>query len=548
MKLFKACLLSGALLLAVPAFSQTLKDAIRLTDNEQFQKAAAAYQKLIQAQPSNGEIYFYYGENYFRNEEADSAAMMYQKGIDVNATHPLNYVGLGKIALVKGKDAEAKSHFYKASTALSGNKNATVLTKIAEAYLSVDPKNVEEAMKNLNLALKLEPANVETRLVLGDAHLENPSDPQSGGNAIKQYEKAIELDKTSAKGYLRAGKLWVRAKNWSLALEQFKKAIETEPNFAPAYRERAELYFRAGKYSEAVADYEKYLQLNNDPAARVRYAQFLYLAKQYSKSIEEINKIQAKDSSNVVLFRIMGYNLYETKDYPKGLSYMNRFFEKAKVKGTKIIPDDYIHLGRLQSGVGQDSLAVLSLQKGFEMDTTRKDIYSEIGVVQMKRKKYQEAAEAFEKKIAGGGDVTINDYNYLGKSYYILKDYVKADTAFAMVVKMYPALPLGHLWRAKSKVMLDPETKEGLAKPFYEQFILLAQSDVAKNKKDLIDAYEYLGFYYFQKKDYACAKVAFEKLKEIDPANAKAKTALADVNLVKATGTCELLPKPADQK
>ena len=543
MNLFKAGLISGAILIAAPAFSQTLKDAIKLTDNEQYQKASASFQRLIQTEPSNGDVYFYYGENYFKNEEVDSAAMMYKKGSEVNATNGINYVGLGKIELVKGNAAEAKAHFYKATT-LSSNKNATILTKIAEAYLAVDPKNVEEAMKHLNLSMKLDPNNVETLLILGDAHLENTSDANSGANAIKQYEKAVALDKKSSKGYLRAGKLWVRTKNWEKAREEFNKAIEIEPNFAPAYRERAELYFRTGKYAEAVADYEKYLQLNPDPGARTRYAQFLYVAKQYTKSIEEINKIHEKDSSNVVLYRIMGYNLYETKDYPKGLSYMNRFFEKAKTKGTKINPDDYIFLGKLQSGAGQDSLAILSLQKGFEMDTSRTEIYGEIGVVQMKRKKYKEATEALEKKIARGKDVTINDYNYLGKSYYIIKEYVKADTAFSNVIRMYPSLPLGWLWRAKSNSALDPETKEGRAKPFYEQYIVRAQADVAKNKKDLIEAYEYLGFYYFQKKEYACSKAAFEKLKEIDAANEKSKKALADANITKATGTCDqLLPK-----
>lgn len=548
MNLLKAGLFSGAILVAAPAFSQTLKDAIKLTDNEQFQKAAVVYRKLIQAQPSNGDNYFYFGENYFKNEELDSAAMYYKKGAEVNATNGLNYVGLGKIDLVNGKTEDAKGKFFQALN-VSKTKNATIHTEIAEAYLSVDPKNVEEAMKQLNLAMKIDPNNVETILLLGDAHLENSSDPNSGAAAIKQYEKAVELDKKSSKGYLRAGKLWMRAKNWSLALEQFNKAIEIEPAFAPAYRERAELYFRAGKYSEAVADYEKYLQLNDDPGARVRYAQFLYLAQQYLKSIEEIGKIQQKDSSNVVLYRIMAYNLYETKDYPKGLVYMNSFFEKAKAKNTRIITDDYIYLGRLQSGVGEDSLAILSFKKALEMDPSRTDIYGEIGITYMKQKNYKDATVALEKKIEGGKDVNINDYNYLGKSYYIIKNYEKADTAFAMVTKLYPALPLGDLWRAKSRAMLDPETTQGLAKPYYEQVIIKAQAaDANKYKKDMIEAYEYLGFYYFQQKDFTCSKAVFEKLKELDPSNEKAKKALADASLAKASGTCEFLPAPAPEQ
>ena len=50
-------------------FSQTLQDATRLTTNEQFENADAAFKKLIAAQPNNGEIYFYYGENFLSTQK-----------------------------------------------------------------------------------------------------------------------------------------------------------------------------------------------------------------------------------------------------------------------------------------------------------------------------------------------------------------------------------------------------------------------------------------------------------------------------------------------
>ena len=45
--------------------SQPLFDAIKLTTNEQFSKADIAFTSELTAQPNNGDIYFYYGENYF---------------------------------------------------------------------------------------------------------------------------------------------------------------------------------------------------------------------------------------------------------------------------------------------------------------------------------------------------------------------------------------------------------------------------------------------------------------------------------------------------
>src|SRR3954464_12699616 len=153
-----------SLIVSVVAISglsaQTLNDAIKQTRNEQFESAEAMYKKLIQAQPNNGDLYFYYGENFFKNENMAMAAEMYQTGADVNATNPLPYVGIGKVQWYKGKQTEAKASFYKATT-LANNKNATVLLKIAETYINADKKDLPEAFKLLATATKLEPKNPE---------------------------------------------------------------------------------------------------------------------------------------------------------------------------------------------------------------------------------------------------------------------------------------------------------------------------------------------------------------------------------------------------
>ncbi|MBK8685668.1 MAG: tetratricopeptide repeat protein, partial [Bacteroidetes bacterium] len=58
--------------------------------------------------------------------------------------------------------------------------------------------------------------------------------------------------------------------------------------------------------------------------------------------------------------------------------------------------------------------------------------------------------------------------------------------------------------------------------PHYENFIAKV-TDPAKSSKDLIEAYSYLGFYYYSNKDNAKSKDAWTKAKELDPNNEKAK-------------------------
>src|ERR1700741_1331421 len=90
--MFAACMMITSAMVG-----QTLNDAINLTTNEQFNKADAAFKALVAAQPNNGEILFYYGENFFKNDMPDKANEQYQKAVDVKATNPFGYVGLGKV-------------------------------------------------------------------------------------------------------------------------------------------------------------------------------------------------------------------------------------------------------------------------------------------------------------------------------------------------------------------------------------------------------------------------------------------------------------------
>lgn len=63
------------------------------------------------------------------------------------------------------------------------------------------------------------------------------------------------------------------------------------------------------------------------------------------------------------------------------------------------------------------------------------------------------------------------------------------------------------------------ETKLFLAKEPYENYIKYASGDPVKNKKNLMEAYKYLGWYYVQKEDNVMAKQYYDKALELDPAD-----------------------------
>lgn len=525
MKMTK-CFLIASLFVSSTLFSQTLADAIKQTTNEQFTKADASFNALLAAQPSNGDLYFYYGENHFKSGNTEMANKVYQKGADVNATNPLPYVGLGKVQWYQGKQAEAKANFYKATT-LAAGKNATVLIKIAEVYIKAENKDFAEANKLLDQAQKLEPKNPEILLLKGDAVLEQNND---GSKAIAYYEEAAKLNPKSVSAILRIGKLWNRSKNYTAALDSYKKAISIDSLFAPAHGEMAEIYLRAGQFNNAVAKFKRYLELTNDCASRSRYAGALVEAKHFAEAIEAGNEALKCDSNNVYLYRYLAFSQYEQDDYTNGLINSQKFFLKAN-PDTKIIAPDYEYRAKLYAKNTKDSLslilAIADFQKALELQPDKVELYGDIAGIYTKMQKYAEAIEAYKIKIAAG-KANANDYFGMGRAYYLLKDFVNADSAFAQVIAAQPDLPIGYAWRAKANSQQDPKNEKWQAKPYFEQLIEKVKAeDIDKNKNYLIEAYNYLSAYYADKKDCPTLKLYMQKVLELDAANAQAKKVLA---------------------
>src|SRR5690606_10843450 len=115
----KAINISLALsLVASGAFAQSIKDAKKAIESEQYDKAKSMLKDLVEKQSSKGENYFYLGQVYLKTDNPDSAKIVFQKGADADAKYDLNKVGLGGVALLNGNDAGAATLFAEATAKL----------------------------------------------------------------------------------------------------------------------------------------------------------------------------------------------------------------------------------------------------------------------------------------------------------------------------------------------------------------------------------------------------------------------------------------------
>ena len=539
--------LAGVALFAIggTAMGQDLNSALNLTYQEQFEAADNAFNALSAKEPANGKYFYYSGENqlasYFIDPTnipfeaiAKKAAERFNKGIAANAAEPLNYVGLGKIALIQNDLTTAGVRFAAAKVFLPAKKiksnltkpeQATLYIRLAEAYVQVGSKDTGLVFDYLRRAEALDNKNPELYLVRGDYWFNTLN---NGSRAAENYKRSQDFSPNSTRARVRLGQLYTRIKSYPDALTYYQEALAIDPSFAPAYLEMGFLYAKMKQPKESKENFKKYLDLSSgNIAAKRRYANMLIQTEDYKEAIVQIHQILAVDSVTFNdLNRALAYSYFEEKQYTQAKYYIGKFIANAPAE--KINANDYIYYGRILSKNGQDSLGVIQLEKAFKLDSTNIELLSEIATSYNKTKKYQSAGDTYKLKIQlTNGNV--NDYYKMGRAYYDAKNWVEADSAFSKVNRMSPDFEPAYLFKARVYSNLDPDTKEGIAKPFYEKLIEKASIDSVKYNKDILEAYNYMGYYYLVNKMYCEALGYWDKILTLEPTNENAASAIKDL-------------------
>lgn len=548
----KQMILAGTLLAVnFGAAAQTpLENAAKLTDNERFEDASKALRAVLATEPNNGEAWFLLGENYYYNDQLDSAAAAYRKGVEVNPSMPLNAVGAGKVLQALGKTNEAKSAF-EASIAKAIDKasktpkpvQADVYREAAEGLIYGSVKDAATANAYIDKAIALDPTDAEAFIVKGDALFE--LNPREATEPMANYKKAADLKGSYAKPVAKKAFMYYRAKNFDASINEYTNAIAIDPSYAPAYRERAEAYYFKRDFAKATADYDKYLELNKgNQSARVRYAQFLFLVGKYKESLDLIDELQAAGVKSVTLSRLRGYDLVELKDTVNAVPALEAYM--ATQKEEQLLSSDLQYYGRAIALLGNDSLAGEKLLSAARMKNADPQLFMEAGTLFQKARMMSKATEAYKGKTQSN-KVEVNDWYYLASAAQKAKDYAQADSAWAKYITFQPNLYQGYMGRARANVGLDPDKKTWQAKPFYEEVLRkMKPEEMTKSPVDVEEAYFYLGFYnYYSTKDLGAAKCYFEKVKALNAGTNATKQAndmllTKELKDVKST-PCEVL-------
>ena len=350
------------------------------------------------------------------------------------------------------------------------------------------------------------------------------------------YGRAIYFDPRDSTGYFHYVRMHKKNEP-ELAVEKLKQLRRYRDDYRVEHL-IADVWYSANKVEKAMAVYDS---ISIDSLSRnelVNYAMSAYLLKEYEKSVDIVQHGKSLEPRDFLFNRLLMYNYTEMKQYEKALEASVDFFQHSdrhqsdstEAKGYSYL--DYIYYGYVLNGNGQYAEGIEQFNRALALDGgDRHDVVLAISKAYENIGQYPKAVEYYKNYMQKLSEEERTAYVVyeLGRLYYAqgtdktetgkltpekIEALHLADKAFAEVDRMRPDSYLGCYWQARTNVALDPESTKGLAKPYYQRVIEMTEG---KGGSQLTEAYKYLAYYYYVKKDRSNAQRYIDKILDIDP-------------------------------
>ncbi|MGC3978164.1 MAG: hypothetical protein QM751_08055 [Paludibacteraceae bacterium] len=400
------------------------------------------------------------------------------------------------------------------------SKNPEMLIAVAEAFECNN--NSAQAATYVAKAKKADKKSALPYIFEGDQLLAK----KQTNEAASKYDNAIYFDPSNKIAYLKSAQVYKNVRT-SVAKEYLEKAVAIDQQYAPGLFLLADLNNRTGYYPEALESFSKYLGvIKPTPADYEKYAQILYFNKKYDETLSAITKAP----NTFVMSRLKMYSLNALGKTTEALEAGKNLFT-IKTDNDSIIGQDYTTYAKLLSDNKQFGEAATNLLSAYNLDTTKISLLKDAAKSYESAKDNSKALHVYDmiaKKTGATADIFMS-----GRMYYIAgsdetvsdkalktKYLTEADSTFTVVTQKLPDNYMGFFWRARANTALDPETTQGLAKPYYEKALELMLPTLDERKNEIMEAYRYLGYYNYLKNDKEQTKYYFNKVLEINPKDA----------------------------
>lgn len=252
-------------------------------------------------------------------------------------------------------------------------KNTLIHLNLAISYIKNSEFN--NAVKELNLTAKLDPAAVEPHAILALLYtLQNKTDESN-----REYEIALKnaskLQPKNIEVYKNLGILYLQQKKYQAAENMFNLMLGLTPSDAQAHFYLANTFDQQGKKGAAEQELRKALESNPDYHEALNYLGYLYVEE--NRNLDEaeimIKKALEMEPDNGAYLDSLGWLYFKKGDIDKSIESLSRaviLFEDPVI---------YEHLGDAYFKKNDSEKAIANWQNSLKLDPNQESVKNKIG-------------------------------------------------------------------------------------------------------------------------------------------------------------------------
>ncbi len=239
-------------------------------------------------------------------------------------------------------------------------------------------------------ALKKYPKSMLANSNYADALAKN----QDFDNALKYYNKSIQIFPYYSDAFNNRGVLYGNLKNYHLALKDFDKAIQLADKNVVALANRGFNYYYVDNYNLAQKDFLHALKLEkNNIKALLGLASIYTKQKNFDKANSYIQKVFKISPNNAEAFNSLGVLYLENNQSEKALQNFNK-----SIKIDPKIASNFRYRGEIKGRFMNDySGSKQDLLKAIEIDNYDYIAYNNLGIINMMMNDFDDAEKNFLK-------------------------------------------------------------------------------------------------------------------------------------------------------
>ncbi len=514
--------------------------AEKLISEEEFDKAAEQYERILEIDPENSQAYISVSKIYGEQKDYARAVEFLRKAAEVNPDQIDLYDAMASMLLMD-KNSTAAIEVYR--DAISFNPMADKLYISMAALLENDDRT-SEAIEVMEQAIEKTGDKPELLAVLGKFY-------RSEGMTVKAQEileRAYELESGNLPLFGELMTLYIAEGRTSDAEAiTTRTAEEASQGKDVVYSIAGEFYVNAGETTRAIELNLMALQESpTKPEYLGRMVELMARNKQFEAAHEALDTYggRMRDQNRVEMLRSQLFA--ESGDHDRAVAIWQ-----------KIIKDNPLNLQSYQIYIDllndakrfDESVRVLKEAQEKFGDAEPEALAMTAGMVYYRQKNYDEAEKAFKGLVELTEEKSDDAFYYLGSVYLDQERFDEAEAAFRKAIEINPVS--ANALNALGYMFADRNIKLDEARDLIEQALVLSPDAahildsmgwVLYREGDLEGAEEYitraaakyddpeihlhLGKIYAKKGDTAKARESFEHVLELDPENKAAKEQL----------------------